>query len=70
MTLSGRSGAAQEASDYFNSLPLEQRKKLAPLLEEYRRMGIEEAARAVRAVSRQMDDRMRSIKRSHEESGV
>jgi hypothetical protein len=52
---------AQEASAYFNSLPIEQRKKLAPLLECYRRMGIEEADRAIRAVSRKLDDRAREI---------
>jgi hypothetical protein len=37
------SEAADKASDYFNSLPQEERAKLAPLLEHYRQMGMAEA---------------------------
>lgn len=59
--------AAREASEFFNSLPFDERKKLAPLLEEYRRMGIDEATRAMRNVTQTMDARMRSIRRSQEE---
>ena len=46
--MSEQSGTvAEQASAYFNSLPIEQRKRLAPLLEDYRRMGIEEALRGM-----------------------
>jgi hypothetical protein len=34
---------SKAASDYFNSLPQEERAKLAPLLEHYRQMGLAEA---------------------------
>lgn len=37
------SEAANEASDYFNSLPYEEKAKLAPLLDHYRQMGLAEA---------------------------
>lgn len=49
------------ASDYFNSLPIEQRKLLAPLLEEYRRMGLDEALRALDTVRRQLAGRAHTI---------
>lgn len=58
--------AAREASDYFNSLPREERVKLGPLLEEYRRMGMAEYAREVKAAARRMDNRMRNIEREPE----
>lgn len=53
--------AAEDASDYFNSLPIEERKKLAPLLEDYRRLGIMEALAAMNGVTRQLAARSRSI---------
>lgn len=53
--------AAREASEYFNSLPIEQRRKLAPLLEDYRRLGIEEAMRDILSVQRRLNDRARRI---------
>lgn len=56
---------AQAASDYFNSLSREQRARLAPLLEEYRRRGvlealqeIDEARRKTRAHANRIRDRM------------
>lgn len=63
MTATG-TNAAREASDYFNSLSRDERAKLAPLLEEYRRMGMAEYARAVKATARSMDERMRAIEAS------
>lgn len=54
--------SARESSDYFNALPLEQRKMLAPLLEDYRRLGMQEYADAMRSAQRKMDDRMRALK--------
>lgn len=53
--------AERDASDYFNSLTTEQRRKLAPLLEHYRLMGINEATQELYAVTRKMDKRMRGI---------
>ena len=50
--------AVKAASDYFNALPYEERKKLAPLLEEYRRMGMREYAAAVAGATRKMKGRM------------
>ncbi len=55
------SSAAREASDYFNSLPVEVKKKLAPLLEDYRRIGIEEAHRGIASLGRRLQDRLRQI---------
>jgi hypothetical protein len=55
------SPAAREASDYFNSLPREQRKKLAPLLDNYRQMGLAEAAAAHRNTSTKIRQRIRGI---------
>lgn len=51
------------ASDHYNALPFEQRQQLAPLLEEYRLMGIAEARRELDGVERQLRDRERSIRR-------
>lgn len=53
---------AQEASDYFNALPIEQRRKLAPLLEDYRRLGIEEALAEVAKVKNQLTHRSHEIR--------
>jgi hypothetical protein len=49
---------AQEASDYFNSLPFEQRKRLAPLLDDYRRMGLVEARDVIRRRLQKLDARI------------
>ncbi len=53
---------AQAASEYFNSLPIEQKRKLSPLLEEYRRQGLrtayDEVAKAHRASERKVRDRI------------
>lgn len=58
---------AQAASDYFNSLPFEERGKLAPLLEDYRRMGVRAALTALeskhRAVERDLSDRLARLDR-------
>ena len=53
---------AKEASDYFNSLPFEQRKKLAPLLENYRQMGIAEALDVMATAKRKLDARIGVIR--------
>lgn len=53
--------AAQAASDYFNALPFEQRRRLAPLLDDYRRMGIEEALVGLRSVTNGLTQRVRGI---------
>lgn len=46
------SPAAEAASDYFNSLPREQKVRLLPLLEEYRRRGhLEARQEATRALA-------------------
>lgn len=54
--------AAQAASEFFNSLPIDQRRKLSPLLEEYRRQGLrtayDEVAKAHRASERKVRDRI------------
>lgn len=47
-----------KASDYFNSLPEEQRRQLAPLLNEYRLLGMQEYSRAIADVQRQMSERI------------
>ena len=56
------SEAAQAASDHFNALPLEERAKLAPLLEHYRQMGLAEADHAVRHASHALQARIRNIR--------
>jgi hypothetical protein len=53
--------AARAASDYYNSLPFEQRRKLAPLLEDYRRLGIEEALRELHPIRNKLQQRVRDI---------
>lgn len=53
--------AAQAASDYYNSLPFEQRRQLAPLLDDYRRMGIQEALRGLASVNHNLTLRVRGI---------
>jgi hypothetical protein len=47
-----------DASDYFNSLPTEDRLRLAPLLEEYRQLGLREAAEYLRAAQRKLSERL------------
>jgi hypothetical protein len=56
-----RNAQMKAASDYFNALPFEQRKALAPLLENYRQMGIDEAIRDLEPVMRKLRDRSRSL---------
>lgn len=56
------SDAAREASDYFNSLPFEERAKLAPLLENYRQMGLAEARKEIGRIATLIDVRIRGIK--------
>lgn len=50
--------AAQAASEFFNSLPIEQRRKLSPLLEEYRRMGLRAAHDEMAKAHRKVKDRI------------
>jgi hypothetical protein len=54
--------AAREASDYFNSLPFAERKKLAPLLEHYRQMGLAEMNDGLRQLQRRTDARIRDLR--------
>jgi hypothetical protein len=56
------SPAALEASDYFNSLPFEERAKLAPLLDDYRQMGLAEALDNIDVARRRIEDRIRGIR--------
>lgn len=58
------SDAAREASDYYNALPFEERRKLAPLLEHYRQMGLAEAADRFRGSLSRVDARIRDIRDS------
>jgi hypothetical protein len=65
----GRSQVAREASDYYNALPIEERRKLAPLLENYRQMGLAEAADGLHALLRRTDARIRGISTEPSPSG-
>lgn len=56
------SEAARAASDYFNALPFEERKKLAPLLDHYRQMGVAEANNHMRLVVQKNAKRIREIR--------
>jgi hypothetical protein len=47
-----------EASDYYNSLPFEERARLAPLLEEYRLLGMREVADSLSVLDLKMRTRM------------
>lgn len=58
--------ASREASDYFNALPQEQRGKLAPLLEQYRQMGLAEARAEIQQVIRTIDSRVAGIRSLHD----
>lgn len=60
------SEAAKAASDYYNALPIEEKRKLAPLLEHYRQMGLAEAHEKVSMVVETLDRRISRIKRAHE----
>jgi hypothetical protein len=52
------SDAANEGSDYFNALPIEERQKLAPLLEHYRQMGLAEAYEEMHALAQRTRNRI------------
>lgn len=58
------SPAAKASSDYLNSLPIEQRRMLAPVLEHYRQMGLAEAADTMRAGLAKVTERANQIKRT------
>lgn len=47
-----------EASDYYNSLSFEERARLAPLLEEYRLLGMREVADSLVVLYRKTNTRM------------
>jgi hypothetical protein len=64
------SEAANEASDYFNSLPREQKARLVPLLEEYRRRGHIEAREIVTRAVEELDAQRRLVDALIERSGV
>jgi hypothetical protein len=53
--------AAEAASDYFNALPQEERAKLAPLLENYRQMGMAEALGHLDLAAGRIASRIRGI---------
>jgi hypothetical protein len=55
------SAEARAASDYYNSLSLEQRRQLAPLLANYRQMGFAEALSYVAAAQTRIQGRIRGI---------
>jgi hypothetical protein len=52
---------AVAGSAYYNSLPREERRKLAPLLEHYRQLGLAEAAGHQRAALAHAKERIRRI---------
>ena len=56
------SPAAAAAGVYFNSLPFEERAKLAPLLEHYRQMGLAEARKEIGRIAILLDVRIREIR--------
>lgn len=56
------SAAARAANVYYNSLPFEQRQKLAPLLENYRQMGLAEAREYQVSAARQVESRITGIR--------
>ena len=56
------SPAAEQARAYFNTLPIEQRAKLQPLLEHCRQMGLAEALDQVVAVQGRIESRIASIR--------
>lgn len=56
------SDAAKAASAYFNSLPFEERQKLAPLLDHYRQMGLAEAFDYHEAARLRIQARIRGIR--------
>lgn len=58
------SEAARTAGDYFNSLPFEERKKLAPLLDEYRQMGMAEALDRMYSATQKVERRIHDIQSS------
>jgi hypothetical protein len=50
--------AAKAASEFFNSLPTDTRKRLVPLLEEYRLRGLREGLAEIEAARRKTRDRV------------
>lgn len=56
------SDAANEAGDYFNALPTDERLKLAPLLEHYRQMGLAEAYEEMRRLAQRTRNRIDAIR--------
>lgn len=56
------SEAADAASAYYNSLPLEEKRKLAPLLDHYRQMGLAEALGNLESATRHIKTRIRGIR--------
>ena len=50
------------AGEYFNSLPFEERAKLAPLLEHYRQMGLAEAHAEINDVASNVKRRIEGIR--------
>lgn len=53
---------ASAAGEYFNSLPREERAKLAPLLEHYRQMGLAEAHAEINDVVTNVKARIERIR--------
>lgn len=72
MTKSGYtpSEAAQRAGEYFNSLPFEERAKLAPLLEHYRQMGLAEAQANAAAFVHKLGRRIDGIRDASQAEGL
>lgn len=64
MSVYAPSDVARAASDYFNSLPEEERIKLAPLLENYRQMGLAEAAGHMDLAIARTVSRVRNIQKA------
>jgi hypothetical protein len=66
MSIWAPSPAAKAASVYFNSLPIEERRKLAPLLDNYRQLGLAEARDQVGKVALSLDERIARIRAEEE----
>lgn len=56
------SDAAKEASGYYNGLPIEERRQLAPLLDHYRQMGLAEALGHLDKAKARITTRIESIR--------
>lgn len=59
--------SASAASAYFNSLPIAERLKLGPLLEDYRLLGLSEAHTLVKSIERYLGTRQRELRRRLEQ---